>query len=121
MSSRTAVLLGCALAASHASAAGPRPPRSADVYRVDPVADGAVLAAATAATLVPWLLEDRIIDLRCPCDPSEVPRWERFAIGNASPAADLVSNVTLAAAAVGPAVWSLFATRGEQKAPGLWG
>jgi membrane-associated phospholipid phosphatase len=112
-----ALLLASAFAAaSHAAAGEPPATRSPDVYRVDPAVDGAIIAAATAATLVPWLLEDRIIDVRCPCDPAEVPRWERFAIGNESPAADLASNATLAAAAIGPAFWSLVTTRGDPSA-----
>jgi membrane-associated phospholipid phosphatase len=112
-----ALAVAALVAAGRAGAAEPGATSSRDVYRVAPLLDGAVIAAATAANVVPWLLEDRIIDERCPCDPAEVPRWERFAIGKKSAAADLAANATLVAASVGPAVWSAF-TAGS--APAFW-
>ncbi len=111
-----ALLLVAALATGSAVAGEPDAARSLDVYRVSPVADAAVIGVSTAATLVPWLLEDRIIEVRCPCDPAEVPRWERFAIGNKSPAADLASNASLAAAVAGPVIWSFVSTSGDPAA-----
>ncbi|HSN91768.1 MAG TPA: phosphatase PAP2 family protein [Anaeromyxobacteraceae bacterium] len=92
------------LALALAAALGTGPPGAGDrsVYRIDPAVDGAILAASSLAIALPWLLEDRIIDLRCPCDRSEVPRWERFAIGLESPAADFASNATVALSALLP-------------------
>jgi membrane-associated phospholipid phosphatase len=87
-------------------AARPEPPGAASglrsVYRIHLALDGAVVAVSALASYLPWALEDRIIDLRCPCDRSEVPRWERFAIGLKSPAADLASNATVALAVLVP-------------------
>lgn len=91
-----ALVLAAALGAAPAGDSG----RS--VYRVEPALDGAVLAVSSLAITLPWLLEDRIIDVRCPCDPSEVPDWERFAIGNESPAADFAANVTVALSVLVP-------------------
>ncbi len=108
-------MVAASLAAAGVAWADGEPVR--DVHRVAPPLDVAVIAAATAANLVPWLLEDRIIRLRCPCDPAEVPRWERFAIGNKSAAADVAANATLAAAALGPAAWSAL---GAGSAPAFW-
>ncbi|BDG06617.1 phosphatase PAP2 family protein [Anaeromyxobacter oryzae] len=100
-----AIAVAALVAASPGAARGREPPGDdASVYRVDLPLDVAISGAAGLAALVPWLLEDRIIRLRCPCDPSEVPRWERFAIGNKSHAADVASNVTLGVAVGGPLV-----------------
>jgi membrane-associated phospholipid phosphatase len=62
------------------------------VYRVSAAVDGPVTAAAAAAALLPYLLQDRIIRERCPCSPSEVPRFERFVVGFRSDAADVASD-----------------------------
>jgi membrane-associated phospholipid phosphatase len=80
------------------------------VYRLNLPVDIAVSAAAGLGALVPYLIQDHIVRLRCPCDRSEVPRWERFAIGNKSTAADVASDVTLGLAIAGPLaldVWQL--------------
>jgi membrane-associated phospholipid phosphatase len=92
--------LALALAALLGSGPGGEGGRS--VYRIDPALDGAVLAVSSLAFTLPWLLEDQIIDIRCPCDPSEVPDWERFAIGNESAAATFASNVTVALSVLVP-------------------
>jgi membrane-associated phospholipid phosphatase len=98
-----------AVAAAPAEAAAPssRPePRS--VYRLSPL-DPVVMALAAAAIWVPYGYENSIIDMRCPCDPSEVPRWERFAIENHSDGADTASTVTLAIALTVPPLAELLA------------
>jgi membrane-associated phospholipid phosphatase len=87
-----------AVPSSAASAAGP--PR--EVYRVDPAVDGAIIAIAGLGNLVPWLLEDELIDLRCPCDRGEVNRLDRWAIGLHSDAAAHASSATLYLALLGP-------------------
>ncbi len=73
------------------------------MYRVNPPVDGAITAAAGAAALVPYLLQDRIIRKRCPCDRSEVPRFERFVVGSRSNAADVASDALAALAVAVPA------------------
>lgn len=75
-------------------------PRS--VYRIEPAADTAVMAIAGAAALVPYLLQDRIIRERCPCDRSEVPRFERWVIDHRSNAADHASDALVALSIAGP-------------------
>ncbi len=80
-----------------AAEAGPR-----EVFRVDPVVDGAVIGVTALGNLVPWLLEDRIIRVRCPCDPGEVNRFDRWAIGLHSDAAATASEVTVWLALLGP-------------------
>ena len=93
-----AAALGAVTGATPAARPRAAPPgdRARSVYRIDPSVDGLVLAVSGLAITLPWLLEDRIIDVRCPCDPSEVPRWERFAIDLESPGAAFASDVTVA-------------------------
>jgi len=98
-------LLALVLAA--ALGAGPGGEGDRSIYRIDPALDGAVLAVASLGITLPWLLEDRIIEIRCPCDPSEVPEWERFAIGLESPAADFAANVTVALSVLIPPAFGL--------------
>jgi membrane-associated phospholipid phosphatase len=86
-------------APSSASTAATRP---REVYRVDPAVDGAIIAIAGLGNLVPWLLEDQLIDLRCPCDSGEVNRLDRWAIGLHSDAAADASNATLYLALLAP-------------------
>ncbi|HEX9051525.1 MAG TPA: phosphatase PAP2 family protein [Anaeromyxobacter sp.] len=81
--------------AAETDAAAPPP----SVYRVNLAVDGPVLGAAAAAALVPYVLQDRIVRERCPCDVSEIPRFERFVVGYRSNAADIASD-TLAALSV---------------------
>jgi membrane-associated phospholipid phosphatase len=90
-----AVALACAVVATA------RPARASDpvpgeappsVYRVSLGVDAPVLGVAAAAALVPYRLEDRIIRERCPCDRSEIPRFERFVVGYQSNAADVASD-----------------------------
>jgi membrane-associated phospholipid phosphatase len=109
--------LAAALAIA-ATAGDPAQPAGArEVYRVYPAADAALIAAGAAGSFVPWLLEDHIIDPRCPCDRSEVPRFERFAIGLDHQAAALASDVTLWLSVAGPLAADLVLTRGG---PAFW-
>jgi hypothetical protein len=77
-------------------------PRARSVYRLRPAADAAIGAVAGAAALAPYLLQGQIIHERCPCDRSEVPRFERFVIGYRSNAADHASDALAALAIVAP-------------------
>ncbi len=96
---RLALALSLALAAPARAADRDAPDEAQSVYAVSLPVDGAISAAAGLAALVPYLLQDRIIRVRCPCDRSEVPRFERFVIGYRSQAADVGSD-TLAALSV---------------------
>jgi membrane-associated phospholipid phosphatase len=78
-----------------------------EVYTIRPAVDAAVIAVSAATSLTLTLLEDRIIDPRCPCDRGEVPRFERFAIDYDSDAAARVSDVTLLLALAVPPVAGL--------------
>ena len=66
-----------------------------EVFSISPAADGAVIALSALVTFVPAAFEDRLFRLRCPCDRSEVPGFERFAIERRSAAAARASDVTL--------------------------
>jgi membrane-associated phospholipid phosphatase len=72
------------------------------VYRVSLAADLPVTAAAGLAILLPYVLADRLITPRCPCDRDEVDRFDRGAIGNSSALAGRVSDVTAGAVMVLP-------------------
>jgi membrane-associated phospholipid phosphatase len=94
------------------AAPGPPPePRDAappSVYRLHPL-DPLVIALGAAAIWIPYGYEDSIIDMRCPCDPNEIPEWERFAIHEHSDAADTASTATLGVALVLPPLAELLA------------
>jgi membrane-associated phospholipid phosphatase len=99
------LLLAAALATAPAPArADPRP-----VYDVSPALDGAIIGLAALGNVVPIVLTDRLIQPRCPCDRSEVPRFERFAIDRRSDGADLASDVTLVLALTVPPLAGLAA------------
>jgi membrane-associated phospholipid phosphatase len=97
---RASILLAL-LAVAPAHAGG------ASVYRIDLPWDIAVSTVATAAILVPYAQTDSIIHPHCPCPESEVPGFDRWAIGFASDTADNVSTVTAALAIAGPLVLDL--------------
>ncbi|MFT3917629.1 MAG: phosphatase PAP2 family protein [Anaeromyxobacteraceae bacterium] len=77
------------------------PPR--DVYRLHPALDAAVLAVASTAALLPYLLQDRIVHPRCPCDRAEIPGFERWVVGHRSAAADHASDALAVVSIAGPA------------------
>src|SRR5215472_7245521 len=97
---RASVLLAL-LAVAPARAGG------ASVYRIDLPWDIAVSTVATTAILVPYAQTDSIIHPRCPCPESEVPGFDRWAIGFASDTADNVSTITAVVAVAGPVVLDL--------------
>lgn len=86
-----ALLAACALATATATHAA----SDREVFEVSPLVDGAIIASASATSLLLSHLEPRIARLRCPCDRDEVPRFERFAIGLRSEPARVASDVTL--------------------------
>ena len=79
------------------SAAGPR-----SIYRINPALDGALIAAGTVASAIPYLFAKQLIHPRCPCDPREVNAFDRGTIGDASKFADDLSDVTMVAAVAAP-------------------
>jgi len=91
--------------------ADPDPPDAMSVYRVSVPTDGAIIAATTAGSLVPFAFTSRIIHPSCPCSPSSVNSFDRGVIGNASDSADLASNITLALALVVPPIADWIALR----------
>ncbi len=93
------VVLGLALPAG---AQAPAPAAPTSVYRIDLAWDIPVSVISAAGILVPYALTDSIIHPRCPCSPSEVPGFDRWAIGYASDAADVLSTVTAGLAVAAP-------------------
>jgi hypothetical protein len=79
------------------AAAGPR-----SIYRIDPLLDGALIAAGTVAAVIPYLFAKQLIHPHCPCDPRDVNWLDRGSIGDASKLADDLSDVTMVAAVVAP-------------------
>ena len=72
-------------------------------YRVHPALDLSVTAALLAGAAVPYLVP-HLIRPRCPCDRSEVNRFDRIAIGQHSAAAATASDVTAVLAVAVPPV-----------------
>jgi membrane-associated phospholipid phosphatase len=75
---------------------------SASVYQVRPVTDAIVTTAAFVGYTAPLLLQDGVVDTRCPCDRGEVNALDRGVIGNSSVTAARVSDATVALAIVVP-------------------
>jgi membrane-associated phospholipid phosphatase len=73
------------------------------VYEVRPAVDLPVTAALLIGAGVPYLVP-HLITPRCPCDPHEVNRFDRWAIGHHSAAASTASDVTAAVAVIVPPV-----------------
>jgi membrane-associated phospholipid phosphatase len=65
------------------------------VYRVRTDFDLPIALGAGLAVVLPYALSKQLIDERCPCDPNEVNRFDRRAIGNENMAAGIVSDVTV--------------------------
>jgi len=72
-----------------------------DLYRLDPAVDLPVTLAALTVAGLPYALPG-LITPRCPCDPAEVNRLDRFAIGHHDERAAVASDVTAGLAMVLP-------------------
>jgi membrane-associated phospholipid phosphatase len=72
------------------------------IYRLDLAWDIPVSVVAAAGIIVPYALTDSLIHPRCPCSVSEVPGFDRWAIGHASDTADTLSTITAGLAMVAP-------------------
>lgn len=86
---------------------GQAPPRPRSVYQLDLWWDLPVSAVAAAGVLVPFLTTNTLVHPSCPCSASDVPWFDRWAIGHANDAADTVSTVTAGLAIVAPLVLDL--------------
>jgi membrane-associated phospholipid phosphatase len=78
------------------------PGRAQSVYAVDLPADLTVSAVSAAGIAVPYALSDQLITPRCPCSASEVPSFDRGAIGNHNHALDVASDLEVGALFVAP-------------------
>jgi hypothetical protein len=76
--------------------APPPPPRERQVYHVSLPIDLTVITVTGLGYMVPLRLERKLIDFRCPCDPNEVPKFERWAVGLDSYTAATLSDITVA-------------------------
>jgi membrane-associated phospholipid phosphatase len=72
------------------------------VYHISPPVDLTVTVGVLVGTSVVYLNSDKLIKPRCPCDPAEVNAFDRGAIGNTSPTAATLSNLTVGAVVVAP-------------------
>lgn len=83
------------------------PPASRSVYRLDLAWDIPVSVLAAAGVVVPYVTANSLIHPRCPCSATEVPGFDRWAIGYSSDAVDTLSTVTTGLAIVAPLVVDL--------------
>jgi membrane-associated phospholipid phosphatase len=72
------------------------------VYDVNLAIDGTVIAAGALATLLPYAFDKHLIDPRCPCDQSELNRFDRGVVGNKSELAYGVSTLITGVAIAAP-------------------
>lgn len=84
------------------------------VYRVSLAVDLPIIAASTAAAVVPYALASRLIQPSCPCAASSVNGFDRGAIGNHSDVADWISTATVAATLGVPPLVDWFAVRSRR-------
>jgi len=82
-------------------------PRPVSIYRIDLAWDVPISLVAAAGVLVPNLMTDTLIHPHCPCPASEVPGFDRWAIGFASDTADLLSTVSAGLAVAVPVALDL--------------
>jgi membrane-associated phospholipid phosphatase len=93
---RAVVLVAVVAAAGPARGADAR-----EVYELHPLVDVPVTVAALAIAGIPYELP-HLISPRCPCDPAEVNRLDRFAIGYHDEVAATASDVTAGLAMLVP-------------------
>lgn len=93
------VLLIAAVARGTTLAQTPRP---LSIYHVSRKTDAPVMIAASLAVTLPYLLADRLITPRCPCNASEVNAFDRGAIGNTNDFARQLSDITVGAVVILP-------------------
>ncbi|HET8712803.1 MAG TPA: phosphatase PAP2 family protein, partial [Gemmatimonadales bacterium] len=79
-------------------------PDSAMVYHVRPNVDVPVTLGVSLGSLFAYLYAKNLITPRCPCDPNEVNRFDRGAIGHTSSSARALSDITAGAAIIVPLV-----------------
>src|SRR5579871_56238 len=108
---RVSVVVALLVAASARAQADPRPDDPAAIFNVSLPIDGAIIAVSAAGIIVPYALTSRLIHPSCPCSAASVNSFDRGVIGNASDAADWVSNVTVGLAIVAPPVADWLALR----------
>lgn len=78
--------------------------RAQKLYKVDWFLDSGIAAAGVATASISYLLADKWIDKRCPCDPNEVGAFDRGAIGKNSQAASTGTDILLGVSVLGPAL-----------------
>ena len=96
-------------AATGGTALAQTPPLS--IYRVSPKTDAPVMIAASLAVTLPYLLADRLITPRCPCNASEVNAFDRGAIGNTNDFARQLSDITVGAVIILPLAFDALQVR----------
>jgi membrane-associated phospholipid phosphatase len=74
------------------------------VYVLAPVVDAPIIVGGSVGIVATYALSSKLIEPSCPCDPSHVNALDRHAIGNASEAADYLSDVTVGLAIAGPLI-----------------
>jgi membrane-associated phospholipid phosphatase len=72
------------------------------VYVLHPWTDGVLLGATTVSWIVLSVAGPSLVAPPCPCDPSQVPAFDRVALHWHSQTADVLSNVTEVLALVAP-------------------
>lgn len=86
-----------------AQAEAPERDPARSVYRLRPL-DVPLTVLTTGAAIVPNVFASRLIHPSCPCDRSDVNGFDAIALGQHSRAADLLSDATVAAAVLAPAL-----------------
>jgi membrane-associated phospholipid phosphatase len=87
-------------ASSDTPAVAPSPPGS--VYLLQPWADGVLLGTTTASWVILSVAGPSFVTPHCPCDPSQVPGFDRVALHWHSQTAEVASNITEVLALLAP-------------------
>lgn len=72
-------------------------------FKVSPLVDGVITGALLVTALSLWAAHDSLVSTTCPCDRSDVPTWETFAVDLDYAGGEDASNVAVALALGAPA------------------
>jgi membrane-associated phospholipid phosphatase len=105
----TSLVVAAALAgpAAPPEALSVEPAQSRSIYALHPIADAALIAGGTVASIIPNLFAKQLIHPRCPCDRAEVNALDRSTIGDASAFANDLSDVTVLVALAAPVAFDV--------------
>ena len=81
---------------------------SSSVYQIDPWMDGAIILGSGLGIIYGYANVDSLVRRRCPCDSSEVNRFDRPALANQNRTSGGIANALVASAVLVPPMLDYF-------------